>query len=250
MDFITFIAPPELGVAITTSLLAASFVGSFITIAFGIGGGVLLLAIMASLMPPAALIPVHGIVQLGSNFGRAGTMFRHIHWPALGWFGVGALLGVAAGSAMVVNIPASLVLVSVGIFIIWSVVSKPPAWMRRWPVLTGALTTFLTMFFGATGPFVATYTRALGLGRHGYAGTHAALMVMQHSLKSLAFGFLGFAFSDWIGFCLAMIAAGLVGTLVGRMVLDRLTDARFQKILNVLLVLLALRLIWAGVRSF
>ncbi|WP_323037753.1 sulfite exporter TauE/SafE family protein [Pararhodobacter sp.] len=246
MDFLTLIAPTELGGALTVALLAASFAGSFITIAFGIGGGVMLLAIMASLMPPAALIPVHGVVQLGSNTGRASAMFRHIHWPALGWFGVGALAGVALGSALVVNIPAALVQIGVGVFVIWSVISRPPAWMKRWPVITGALTSFLTMFFGATGPFVATYTRALNLGRHGYAATQASLMVMQHSLKSLAFGFLGFAFAHWVWFCTAMILAGLAGTFTGRLVLDRMTDARFQKFLNAILILIALRLIWSG----
>jgi hypothetical protein len=44
-------------------------------VAFGIGGGAALLAVMASLVPPAALIPVHGVVQVGSNLGRALTTF-------------------------------------------------------------------------------------------------------------------------------------------------------------------------------
>lgn len=249
MDLLATFVPADLGPLLTLTLLAASFAGSFITIAFGIGGGVTLLAIMASLMPPAALIPVHGIVQLGSNAGRAGVMFRHIHWPALGWFGVGSLIGVAMGSALVVNLPPAWVQISIGAFVIWSVWSKPPAWMKRWPALTGALTTFLTMFFGATGPFVATYTRALGLSRHSYTGTHAALMVLQHSLKALAFGLLGFMFSDWAGFCVAMILAGLAGTYAGRSVLDRLSDKRFQQLLNIFLVLISVRLIWAGFRA-
>ena len=59
--------PPEIGVALFLGLIGASFIASFITAAFGIGGGVLLLAVLAALMPPAALIPVHGVVQLGSN---------------------------------------------------------------------------------------------------------------------------------------------------------------------------------------
>ncbi|MCB1407585.1 MAG: sulfite exporter TauE/SafE family protein [Rhodobacteraceae bacterium] len=240
---------PGLDTGIVIGLLIASFTGSFITIAFGIGGGILLLAIMASLLPPVALIPVHGVVQLGSNTGRAALMIRHIHWSALTGFGLGSLLGVALGAALVVNIPGALVQVAVGGFVIWSVAMKPPAWMKRWPMVTGALTTFLTMFFGATGPFVATFTRALGLSRHGYAGTHAALMVLQHTLKSLAFGFLGFAFADWIGLCAAMILAGLAGTVCGRLVLNRLSDKRFQQILNVFLVLIALRLIWSGLRA-
>ena len=74
-------------------------------------------------------------------------------------------------------------------------------------------------------------------------------MVMQHALKTIAFGFLGFAFAHWAGFIAAMILAGLAGTLCGRMALNRLTDARFQTHLNVALVFIALRLIWPGVRS-
>lgn len=250
MDLISIIAPGALGPWVTLTLLVASFAGSFITIAFGIGGGITLLAIMATFMPPTALIPVHGIVQLGSNTGRAAVMFRDIHWAALGWFTIGSLVGVALGSALVINIPGAAVQGGIGVFVIWSVVSTPPAWIKRWPALTGALTTFLTMFFGATGPFVATFTRSLGLSRHGYTGTQAALMVLQHSLKALAFGFLGFAFSDWMGFSAAMILAGLAGTFTGRLVLDRLSDRGFQHVLNLFLVLIGLRLIWSALHGF
>jgi uncharacterized membrane protein YfcA len=249
MDALTLILPAELGPGIAAALILASFAGSFITMSMGIGGGAMLLAIMASLMPPLALIPVHGVVQLGSNTGRAASLWRHIHWAALGWFGVGSVAGVLGGSALVANLPPGLVQVGVGLFLIWSVLARPPAWMRRWPAITGALTSFLTMFFGATGPFVATFARSLGLDRHGYTATQASLMVMQHSLKSLAFGFLGFAFSDWAGFIAAMILAGLAGTLCGRLVLARLSDAGFHKLLNIALVLIALRLIWSGLRS-
>ena len=251
MEALAWIVPPEIGPAVTALLLGASFLGSFLTIAFGIGGGAFLLAVMASLVPPAVLIPVHGVVQLGSNAGRLLMTLRAVFWPALGWFTVGALLGVALGAALVVNIPPALVQIGVGLFIIWSVLARPPAWLRRWPVVTRALVTgaassFLTMFFGATGPFVAAYTRALELGRHGHVATQAALMTVQHLLKTLAFGFLGFAFGAWAGFAVAMILAGLLGTWAGGLVLNRLSDARFRRALEILLVLIALRLIWAG----
>ena len=55
-------------------LTLASLVTSFMTAAFGIGGGVVLIVVMALLVPPAALIPVHGIIQLGSNGGRVTIM--------------------------------------------------------------------------------------------------------------------------------------------------------------------------------
>jgi len=51
-----------LGWTVAGLVVAASFATSFLTAAFGIGGGAVLLAILASLMPSAALIPVHGVV--------------------------------------------------------------------------------------------------------------------------------------------------------------------------------------------
>ena len=43
-----------------------------------------------------------------------------------------------------------------------------------------------------------------------------------------------------------MIAAGFVGTLSGRLVLARIDEHRFKLALNAILVVLALRLVWAG----
>lgn len=227
-------------------LLGLSFLTSLITAAFGIGGGALLLAAMASLLPPAALIPVHGVVQLGSNAGRAAVMARHVDRAALRPFLLGAALGVALGGALAVDLPGAWVRIGVGAFVLWSVAARPPVWMRRSAGLAGGASSFLTMFFGATGPFVAAYVKALGLGRLAHVATHATLMTAQHLLKTLAFAALGFAFAPWAGLIVGMIACGFLGTLAGRRVLLRIDEARFRLALNAILTLIALRLIWTG----
>jgi uncharacterized membrane protein YfcA len=103
------------------------------------------------------------------------------------------------------------------------------------------------MFFGATGPFVATYGKTLKLGREAHVATHATFMTLQHTLKVVAFGMLGFAFGPWIGFVAAMMIAGVLGTLAGRFVLVKISDTAFKRALDVMLVLLSLRLIWVGI---
>lgn len=250
MTWAALIIPPDLGTSVTLVLFGASFVASFIATTFGIGGGALLLAVMAALMPPAVLIPVHGIVQLGSNASRAAAMILHfVNWRDLGAFTAGSVVGVAIGGMIVINISPAWVQLGVAVFIVWSIFVRPPAWLRHWPVLTGGFSSFLTMFFGASGLFVASYTKSLALDRHKHVATHASLMTVQHLLKTLAFGFLGFSFGPWLGFTIAMIAAGLAGTLAGRLALNRLTDARFKTALDVLLLLIAARLFWAGLQA-
>ncbi len=239
--------PDGISVAAFWALMASSFAASFITAALGIGGGTLLLAIMASLVPPAVLIPVHGIVQVGSNAGRMVMLFRYIHRPAIPAFAIGTLIGSVLGGSVVVSLPPQVVQISVGAFVIYSVLARPPEWLRRWPWLTGGVSSFLTMFFGATGVFVANFTKSLQLPRHAHVATHAALMTMQHGLKVIVFGLFGFAFGAWAWVAVALILAGLVGTLAGGRLLNRLSNEGFKRALDILLVLVALRLIWAGV---
>lgn len=227
-------------------LMAASFIASLITAALGIGGGALLLAVMASLVPGAALIPVHGAVQLASNAGRMGLLLKHVHWPALKGFTLGSVLGAALGGLVAVELPPWTIQLAVGLFVIWSVLSKPPAWLSRFPIVTGGISSFLTMFFGATGLFVAGYTKAQGLPRHGHVATHAALMTVQHCLKVVVFGILGFAFGAWLWVVIALSVAGFAGTMMGRAVLGRMSDHGFRRALDILLILIALRLIWSA----
>ncbi len=238
--------PPDLAAPVALLLLGASFTTSFITAAFGIGGGAALLAILATFLPPAVLIPVHGVVQIGSNFGRMLILLRHVLWSILPPFLIGSVVGAAMGGALVVNLPPRLVEVGVGLFILWSVFARPPHWMRRFAWATGGMSSFLTMFFGATGPFVAAYVKSLELERHVHVATHATLMTSQHVLKTVVFGLLGFAFGPWLPFVLTMIAAGFAGTVAGRLVLTRIDDHRFKLALNAILVLLAARLILSG----
>lgn len=238
--------PPSIDAVELALLLGASFATSLITAALGIGGGAILLAVLASLLPPSVLIPVHGVVQLGSNAGRAAIMLGDVDRSVIGPFLLGSAVGAALGGLVAVELPPAAIEIGVGLFVLWSVASRPPAIFRRAAALTGAASTFLSMFFGATGPFVAAYVKTLGLGRLGHVATHAAFMTIQHLVKTLAFGLFGFAFGEWLPLVLLLVASGFAGTVVGRHVLHRLPERRFMLALNAILVLLALRLIWSG----
>ena len=63
------------------------------------------------------------------------------------------------------------------------------------------------------------------------------------------YGAAGFVFADWLGLILLMIAAGALGTWLGLRLLRRMSDRRFTLIFNILLTLLALRLIWQALAT-
>ena len=233
-------------------LTGSSFLTAVMTAVLGIGGGAALLVVIASSVPPLAIIPVHGLVQAGANSHRALLTRRHIDRPLLVDFILGAIVGAALGALLVVQLPAASILIAVGGFILylsWGP-SLPSQSLRGWPLrFAAALTTLISMFVGASGPLVATFAQQLSQERYVRVATFSACMSVQHTLKLLVFGSLGFAFSEWLGVVLAMILTGFAGTWVGLHLLTKVSNAQFDRVFRWVLTLLALRLLYTGVQS-
>jgi uncharacterized membrane protein YfcA len=244
------LVPPDLSPLVFWGLVAASFLTSGLTAAFGLGGGMALIAIMANLMPVAALVPVHGVVQIGSNAGRVLIQIRHVNWPILGWYAAGAIAGAALGGSIAVTLPAWALRLGIGLFVLWIIWGKAPdlgSVRRRALAATGFVATTLSMFFGAAGPIGGAILSKLGLNRRAYVGTQAATALAMHLLKIAAFGFLGFAFAPWIGLIAAMIASGFLGTLAGSRLLGRMDERTFKKGFRVVMTAMGLVLVARGV---
>ncbi|GGO77946.1 hypothetical protein GCM10011348_08660 [Marinobacterium nitratireducens] len=252
MDALAGWLPAALGPGQALLLIGLSSLSSMITAALGIGGGVLLLAAMASMLPVSVLIPVHGLVQLGSNFNRALMTRPHIDWMRVRPFAAGAVLGALAAMLVLIQLPLTVIQLSVAVFILyllWGPGFGKGELRFGGLLVTGALTTLLSMFVGATGPLVAAWVHRLNVDRFPAVATFAACMSVQHLLKLAVFGTLGFMFMEWLPLILAMIAAGAAGTWVGLRVLDRMPPSWFRPMFRMIVTLLALRLIWQAVTA-
>jgi len=202
-------------------------------------------------LPVASLLPVHGIVQLGSNFGRTVIQRAFVNWHLVGWFFIGSVIGIAIGSPIAVMIPDMAAKIALALFILWSVHGKKPKpehVSRAYFIGGGAVTSIGTMVVGATGPLVASLLAARGLIKQPLIATHATCMVVQHGLKILAFGLLGFAYAQWAPMLAAMIASGVVGTWVGSRLLDDLPETLFRTAFKITMTLLSLQIIWSALR--
>lgn len=243
------------GLALWSFLLlcGVSFLGSCIAAALGLGGGALVLATLALFLPPAVLIPVHGTVQLGSNFGRAALMRSHILTGIVPAFLIGTLLGAAIGVQVVIALPIALLQGVLAAFILYS--TWAPEFRARAPGRktffgVGVLGAFLTMFVGATGPLVAPFTAAASDRRQQVVATHAALMTIQHGLKIVAFGVVGFAFGPYLPLLAGLLGCGFAGTYTGRHLLHRLPERAFRLGLKAILTAIALRLLYGAARGW
>lgn len=225
---------------------------SLITAVAGAGGGAVLIGLMAQLLPGNVIIPVHGLVQLGSNMGRAGLAWRHIHWPTVIWFVPFGLLGTLLGSFVLVQLPVAVIQILIGLFLLYlSWGPKLPGMvLGRLGLGIGALFTgFISLFIGASGPVVAAFIKARFSERLETVATFAAVMSMQHAPKAIVFGFAGFVFKDWWLLIVAMVSAGFLGTWIGLHWLKRISNQRFNQVFLWVIILLALRLLWVAFQA-
>jgi uncharacterized protein len=194
-------------------LVAISFLTSALTAAFGIGGGVAMLGALAGMVPPQMIVAIHGVVQLGSNVGRVIIQRAHILWRPTAIFTIGSIAGAAAGAAVFVALPERALLGLLGVFILvmtWLPKPKIPGLASAGMLAGGFIATVITMFVGATGPFVQALFLPMGLDR-----------------KTLV----------------AMVASGFLGTWLGTHLLEKMPEAWFQKTIKALLTLVSLDLL-------
>ncbi|WP_240036443.1 sulfite exporter TauE/SafE family protein [Halomonas urmiana] len=235
--------------AINLLLVLLSVLTSAFTAAVGVGGGVLMIMALAQVMPATALIPVHGMVQLGSNVGRTAMTWRHIDRATLLAFLPGVALGALAAAWLLVRLPAGVLELCIAAFVLftcWGPGLPGRALGRVGTLIVGAVTTLLSSLVGASGPVVAAFIKQRQAGRLAKVATFSACMVAQHLTKAFVFGAAGFVFRDWLALMLSMVAAGFVGTWLGLRLLHRLSERRFDVLFRWALTLLALRLAWLG----
>ena len=221
-----------------------------ISATFGLGGGVAMLIALLSLTPPIIALPVHAIIQIGSNAGRAVMLRSHVMPNIVSWFVLGTLLGILLGSLIFVNLPTRWLQVILALFILWTVWA-PKIRAKKISDKTyfgvGAVTSFGAMFLGSTGPLLGAFLSPDRYGRDATVSTHAVCMGFQHLVKIIAFGLLGFVIVEWLPLVIAMIISGFLGTWTGGSALKKIPESTFKLLFRSVLSLLALRLFYNAI---
>jgi uncharacterized membrane protein YfcA len=220
---------------------------SAITAITGIGGGMLLIAVMPGFLPHAAIVPVHAVVQLFSNSSRALFGWRFLHWEFVLAFIAGSIIGGAAAATVASKINLEytpLFIAAYILFIVWG----PPVRFAKPPrgefVVIGAIQTGLSMLVGATGPLSQAALMARNLKRDALVVSGALMTTFTHLTKVLLFALLGFSFASYWQLIIGMSVAVVVGALVGTRIRYRVAEDLFRRILKWALTLLALRMIF------
>jgi uncharacterized membrane protein YfcA len=231
-----------------TLLVLAVLLASTISGAIGMGGGVLLLGIMASLLAPEKVVPLHGVVQLVGNFTRTLRLLRHVAWglvllyiPTL-LLGVWVALRIYAGGRLTWFRP--VIGLFILIFLAWERFRPRRVSLPRWAFAPGGFVGgMLTILVGASGPYLAVFFLRDDMERREIVATKATIQTVGHLVKIPAFLSVGFPYHSYVGLLVPLVAAAILGTLLGTWALRLMGERAFRILFRVVLGLLALRLL-------
>ena len=247
-----FLGVPDVDSLVFFGLALTAFLGTFIGVATGAAGGVMVLAIMAFFFPPAILVPLHTFVQLGASTSIAIILRRYILRPTVVPFTAGAIIGATVGAQIFISLPTYVLQGIIGAFILllaWlPKIARLGSERNRFAVL-GFGATFLGIFVSATGSLIAPFIASASPDRRNHAATMGALMFITHITKIVAFGLLGVAVGAYIPLILIMIGGASLGSWAGGRALNRIPERLFRAVFQILLTVLALRLLWVAARE-
>ena len=223
-----------------------TFLTSTIAAIVGLGGGMMLIAILPSFLPINALIPVHGLTQMTSNLSRAVFGYKDVQYEVIPKFLLGSFLGIGIFASILNFISLEYVPLFIGVYILLSLWSeKFNEKIKRYEsyFLAGFFQTGLSIVVGATGPLTMTLLLKDYKNKDKVVATSAALMSLSHILKVFVFMYFGFVFFDYIGIIIAMVIGAIAGSWVGTKLRNIIDGKKFTIILKVLLTTLAVKVI-------
>ena len=243
-------------------LVIAALVTSSVSAVIGMGGGIILLGIMAVILPDGYLvIALHGVIQLVSNTTRTIVFKKYIRKEIVKDFSIGAAVGMLL-SVLIIIFAISIFQVSsadqiktdflkplIGIFILWYLLIKIPkrdTGIIRF-YLVGGISGLSSVFVGATGPLIAPFFIDKELNKESLIANKAACQTITHLTKIPIFMyFFSVDYFEYIDILIPLSIAVFIGTNFGKIILGFIPENIFMIIFKTCLAVIAIRLVIGG----
>jgi uncharacterized protein len=235
-------------------VLVVGFAAGVVSGIVGTGATIILLPVLVLAFGPREAVPIMAIVALMSNFAKITSWWKEIDWRACAAYAVGGVPAAALGARTLLVLPEKFVDVALGLFFLAMVPGR--RWLATrnlrfgfWHLaMAGAVIGFLTGIVVSTGPLSVPAFAAYGLVKGAFIATEAAGSLALYISKALVFREFGALPFDIVLKGLISGSSVMAGTYTARLIVERLSVATFQRLLDGVMVIAGLALLWAAVR--
>lgn len=234
--------PEFLIIFVASATIATSALSSLL----GMGGGMLLMLVLISCTDLSTAMIVHGVIQFTSNGSRAILNYKHIKWKILPEYFIGAISAIVIFFLFDIVIEKKLLL-----FMLASIPFL--TFLERFskhlnidspfrPLACGSIVTLTQLSVGVSGPLLDVFYLSGKQPRHQVIATKALTQTLGHLLKTVFYLSVTNGFSgekSLISFLPIFCLTTVLGTKLGKNMLDRISDYHFRKMAKPFLVLIA-----------
>lgn len=237
-------------------LFLLGIVGFIISTLAGGGGALVLLPMVNSILGAQYAAPV---LNLGNLIGRPSRLviyWKHIHWRICMFYVVPALLGAWAGAWMFGQLRIEFLQLIIGGFLVSTLFqyrmgkrarsfNMPEAGFAP----LGFIIAFLGTLVGAMGPVLNPFYMNAGLEKEELIGTKTANSFFMGLGQLGGYSFFGLLEGAYWGYGIALGAGAILGNIIGKQILSRITVSGFRILLLIFMVLSGGMLIYASLMS-
>jgi uncharacterized protein len=235
-------------------VLLVGYVAGTVSGIVGTGATIILLPVLVFAFGPRAAVPIMAIVALMSNFAKITTWWKEVDWRATAAYALGGVPAAALGARTLLILPEKAVDVALGVFFLTMIPGRH--WLASRKIrlgfgglaLCGAVIGFLTGIVVSTGPLSVPAFSAYGLVKGAFIATEAAGSLALYIAKAATFRSFGALPFDIVLKGLISGTSVMAGTYTARLIVERLSVATFQRLLDGVMLLSGLSLLWAAVR--
>lgn len=231
---------------------ATGFASAFIGSVAGTGGTLVLMPVLViyfGIQDATVLITVG---NLAANLSRTAVNWRELDLKVVAWFALGAIpLSVLGTWLFTISAPEYMARL-LGAFILAVVVWRrlkphpPPKREAVWFLPVGAGFGFLSGLVPGVGVLMVPFYLAHGLTRNAYIGTDAFATVFMQVTKLATLGAAQFVTAAVVVNGLVLVPFMIFGTLIGRRLVDRLSERVFALLIEAVMVVSGLNFLVRG----
>jgi len=240
---------PDLPPALLLTIPLIVMAGYVIFGATGFGSAIVAVPLLAHLVPLTTAVATMTSLDFFAANHTAWRQRRHIAWPEFRRIAPAAVVGIAIGGTLLLNLPPGPALLALAIFVgtygvyVLSGAPRPkhvPGWVA---IPIGIVGGVFSCLFGTGGPIYVVYLSARIQDKGALRATASLMVVLSVWLRLALFIATGIMKAPLLLFVLLLLPMMALGLWLGHKLHDRLSSAGVLRLIAALLVANAVTLL-------
>ncbi|MFM7016751.1 MAG: sulfite exporter TauE/SafE family protein [Bacteroidota bacterium] len=231
-----------------------AFVAEVVGTIGGFGSSIFFIPIASFYFEPKLVLGITAFFHVFSNISKLILFGKKIEYKIAIKFIIPSVIGVIIGALLIVNQPNELFALIIGIFLIlfsiyFLIYPKQSIDATNKNIIIGGTSAgFLAGFLGTGGVIRGAAMAAFNLEKNAFVATSALVDLFVDVSRSFIYYKNEFIAFDKLFYILPLIIISFIGSYVGKIILERLNQEKFRKIVLILISMMGalsvIRFLW------